>query len=192
LIDAVDPGLALYGSQERYVRPLQTIEKWMMFLLLIAALSLGIINWMNKDIEDELNARVSVLESEVSYLEQVVQDYAYDINGLNAVPQVVDLTQDLSRALAAPPPVFIWNLFFHSWPEGWNLSQAEITYEDQKISVMAQGIILNSPRQAAGQSREFSRKLIENGFEPADIKMNVMAERTEFSMDIYYPWEMTE
>ncbi|RQD59323.1 MAG: hypothetical protein D5R98_07755 [Desulfonatronovibrio sp. MSAO_Bac4] len=191
LLDAVDPGLALYGSQERYVRPLQMIEKWVIFFLLAAALSLGAIYWMNKGIEDKLSNRIAVLESEVDYFEQIVQDYSYDIYGLDVVPQTVDLIHDLSRALSAPPPVLIWNLFFDSWPEGWNLAQVEITYEDQKIIILTEGTVINDPIQAARQSRQFSRKLVEAGFEPGDIKMNVMSEKTEFSIDAYYPWDMT-
>ncbi len=192
LLDAVDPGLALHGSGERYVRPLQVIEKWACMLLIIAAAALGFIHWINLEVDSSLNARAAMLEREVNLLEGKIQGYDYSVRGLNDVAGSVELVNDLLRGLAAPTPVSAWNLFFHSWPEGWKLTSIMLSYENQNISIQAQGVVDENPRQAARQSRGFRQELVQKGFELDEISINLMSEQAEFTVMVNYPWTIAK
>ena len=192
LLDTVDPGLALQGSYEKYVRPLQVIEKWAWLLLIVAASALGFIHWINQEVDSKLNARVAMLEKEVEFLEHKVQQYQYDVQGINDVAGAVDLTENLLRALVAPTYVSVWNLFFHSWPEGWKLTGITLSYENRVIVIQAQGTIDKNPDQTARQFLKFRQALAERGFELKDIEMNLMHQEAEFTIMLGYPWPIAD
>ena len=192
LLNAVDPGLALYGSGERYVRPLQTLEKWACLILAVSAATMGYITWMNQEADEKLNARVAMLEQEVQSLEKKVQGHTHNLEGIDDIAGTIDLAGDISRALAAPSPVRSWNLFFGSWPKGWALTTISMTYENRYIKIQAQGLAESDPKQTARQSSRFRRELVRNGFEINEVDMNLMSEEAEFVIMVSYPWTDAE
>ncbi|EFI35250.1 hypothetical protein Dthio_PD2661 [Desulfonatronospira thiodismutans ASO3-1] len=188
LLDAVEPSLALYGEKERYVRPLQVVEKWAWLILIAGAAALGYIGWMNHSVADRLNDRTATLEKDVDILENKVQSYVYHVKGTDEVDGAFELAGDLSRALAAPSPVQIWNSFFGSWPDDWQLIDILFSYDDGAIRIQAEGLVSSNPGQSARQSSRFRQQLTGYGFEIEQVDMDLKSKEARFVITASYPW----
>jgi hypothetical protein len=177
---------ALGPKEEVFLRPLESLEKFVWAVFLALCVVAGLIVYQIGSARHNLDAYIQSLSQQNQMAEQDIRSRAADVAAQNVEPALI-LAKDFNQAAVSPPFGEMWNYLASLRPASVRVDALEFSYVPEALNIRLEGEVEMELTKAQQVFNGFLGILEKNGFKIANQKIDLGLEGNYYSMNVIWP-----
>ncbi len=191
ILKSLSPSYALFGREEKWLRPLEKGEKFLWGGLVGMAILAFVGFFALLHVEKGLNQRSTILSREIKAYERSLNYFSPRIKGTTTGKQyreLLNFSSDLIRSQSAPSYARLWKMLYELRPRGLYLTEMDLSYDKTMTHLDLLGEIPQTMLQAQQTYSSFISNLKKSGFKINNQKINLGLNLSTFMVELSYAY----
>ncbi len=191
IIEKIPFNYALFGKEERWIRPLEKAEVYLWGTMLFVSCVLIGIFFLFSNTQKRLEAKSKELSQVIKAYERSLDYFSPKIKGKErgkGYNQILSFSQKLIRSQKAPSYGFFWKIMDEIRPKGVYLTEMDVYYGKKSAKVSLTGEIPDTMLQAQQSFSSFLTRLTRAGFKIKEQHINLGLDTSSFLVNLVYSY----
>ncbi|WP_457571674.1 hypothetical protein [Desulfovulcanus sp.] len=186
IVNRLSLNYSIGPKEEKFLRPLEKIEPWIMTACLFLAIAFGSAWYLYNNASKTLKQNTNLLQNQIRQLQS-------EIASMKGVQKVADTAKFiktasiLEQACIMPRLGDVWNLLSSLRPRACRINGTDIKYSPDKVQISMSGVIEAGLGQAQGIFKDFIASLEKVGFKTISQQIHLDLEENTFSLSVEWP-----